>query len=274
MFRLSLFIKISLFFCFYHVEITLFEASHQGSLLLVRHLLDSKKASVRDTDGSGVSALHYAALGNHTACIKHLLDRGAEVDVMGGPVAATALHWATRSGCTTAVHLLLTYGGADPLLTDGQGYNALHLAVHSGNAILVMYLLLYGDLTKLDVDSRDNDQHTALMWAAYNADEACMEVLIRSGADVHAKDRALLTTLHWAVAKSDVACMRLLLARGAALDVVDEQGKTVLDLVKDMKVEKKWNQAISQAQALLYPETKVMNAWAMAGDNDDMIVYA
>ncbi|KAI8343239.1 ankyrin repeat-containing domain protein [Chlamydoabsidia padenii] len=238
-------------------EITIFEASHQGSLILIRHLLESGKASVRDTDGTGVSALHYAALGNHADCIKYLIDQCADIDFMGGQVPATALHWATRSGCINAVHRLITEG-ANPLLTDGQGYNALHLAVHSGNAILVMYLL-YGD-TKLDVDSRDRDQHTALMWAAYNADEPCMEVLLRSGADVHATDQTQLTTLHWAVAKSDVACMRLLLSRGAALDVVDDQGKTVMDLVKDMKVEKKWNQAISQAQSLLYPETKRRNA--------------
>ncbi|ORZ23447.1 ankyrin repeat-containing domain protein [Absidia repens] len=234
-------------------EISLFEASHQGSFILIRNILDSKKASVGDTDVSGVSALHYAALGNHSVCVKYLIDRGAEVDFMGGQVPATALHWAARSGCIDAVHRLVNEG-ADPLLTDGQGYNALHLAVHSGNALLVMYLL-YGD-TKLDVDSRDRDQHTALMWAAYNADETCMDVLLRYGADVHATDRAQLTTLHWAVAKSDVACMRMLLSRGAALDVVDEHGKTVIDLVKDMKVEKKWNQAISQAQSLLYPETK------------------
>ncbi|ORX45842.1 ankyrin [Hesseltinella vesiculosa] len=230
--------------------ISLFEAAHQGSFVLLQDILDGQKAFVHDTDASGVTALHYAALGNHAACVKYLIDRGATVDFVGGQVAATALHWATRSGCLDATHWLIKEG-ADPLLTDENGYNALHLAVHSGNALLVMYLLMCD--SKVDVDARDREQHTALMWAAYNGNDVCVDMLLKHGADIHAIDAARLTSLHWAVAKGNVGCMRLLLERGARVDYVDEHGRTVLDLVDDMKMKKKWRQAIHQAQTSIHP---------------------
>ncbi|CAO3648506.1 unnamed protein product [Cunninghamella echinulata] len=97
------------------------------------------------------------------------------------------------------------------------------------------------------------------MWAAYNADEACVDVLLKYGADVHATDRAQLTSLHWAVAKGNIACMFMLLYRGSSLDVVDENGKNVLDLVKDMRIEKQWNQAVTQLQNVYNPTIKKRN---------------
>ncbi|KAI8063892.1 ankyrin repeat-containing domain protein [Gongronella butleri] len=230
--------------------ISLFEAAHQGSFILLRDILDSGKATVHDTDATGVTALHYAALGNHALCVKYLTDQGARVDYVGGQVAATALHWAARSGCLDAACRLIKEG-ADPLVIDANGYNALHLAVHSRHALLVMYLLMCD--SKLDVDARDREQHTALMWAAYNGDDTCVDILLKHGADVHATDAAHLTSLHWAVAKGNVGCMRLLLARGARVDHIDDHGRSVLDLVDDMKMRKKWKQAVHQAHSAAHP---------------------
>ncbi|CAO3630657.1 unnamed protein product [Cunninghamella blakesleeana] len=237
-------------------ELTIFEAAYKGSLITLRNYIDSKKATVHDTNDLKISALHYAALGNQPTCVKYLIDKGSDINLLGGEIPATPLHYAARSGCVKAVHLLIKEG-ADPLITDGQGYNTLHLAIHSRNPYLVLYLL-YGDV-KLDVDSRDNEYHTPLMWAAYNADEACVDVLLKYGADIHATDRAQLTSLHWAVAKGNVACMYMLLYRGSSLDVVDENGKNVLDLVKDMRIEKQWNQAVTQLQNVYNPNIKKRN---------------
>ncbi|ORY96173.1 hypothetical protein BCR43DRAFT_267658 [Syncephalastrum racemosum] len=77
-------------------EMNLFEAAQRGIFHRIRDLLDDKTATPNDVDPQGVTALHYAALGNHDVCIKYLIDRGAIVDQAAGDLKATALHWATR----------------------------------------------------------------------------------------------------------------------------------------------------------------------------------
>lgn len=79
------------------LEMNLFEAAQRGVFHRIRDLLDDKKATPNDVDPQGVTALHYAALGNHDVCLKYLIDRGATVDQAAGDLKATALHWATRS---------------------------------------------------------------------------------------------------------------------------------------------------------------------------------
>lgn len=49
-----------------------------------------------------------------------LVDKGAEVDAVGGELNATPLHWATRQGHLDAV-VILKNAGADPTLRDAEG---------------------------------------------------------------------------------------------------------------------------------------------------------
>jgi palmitoyltransferase ZDHHC13/17 len=95
------------------------------------------------------------------------------------------------------VHLLIQYGG-DPLLTDSQGYNTLHLATHSSNIMLILYLLHQPLITPDLIDPQD---HTPMMWAAFQGDALSVDVLLRWGADVKKHDKAGLTSLHWAVVR-------------------------------------------------------------------------
>ncbi|ORY76495.1 hypothetical protein BCR35DRAFT_252388, partial [Leucosporidium creatinivorum] len=52
--------------------------------------------SANDRDAQGITALHWAAINNHLLACKLLLERGAEVDAVGGDLMATPLHWAAR----------------------------------------------------------------------------------------------------------------------------------------------------------------------------------
>ncbi|KAI9022780.1 hypothetical protein CLU79DRAFT_702038, partial [Phycomyces nitens] len=67
-----------------------------GSLPSICRIIDSGTVKVTDVDEQGVTALHYAANGNHQACVKYLIDRGANVDAVAGEMKATPLHWAAR----------------------------------------------------------------------------------------------------------------------------------------------------------------------------------
>lgn len=145
-----------------------------------------------------------------------------------------------RQGRLAAVHRLIREG-ADPSLKDGQGFNALHLAVHSSQALLVLYLL-YLDM---DVDVADNvGGHTPLMWAAYQGHAQSVDLLLRFGANIAITDHAQLTPLHWAAVRGNKMCIRKLLEYGADVNAKDQTGKTVMDFIREKKLEKIWERAV------------------------------
>ncbi|KAG0740430.1 hypothetical protein G6F57_004835 [Rhizopus arrhizus] len=200
----------------------------------------AESTTVHDVDAQGATPLHYATLANNDVCLKYLIDRGATVDAPGGDLKATPLHWACRQGRLAAVHRLIREG-ADPSLKDGQGFNALHLAVHSSQALLVLYLL-YLDM---DVDVADNvGGHTPLMWAAYQGHAQSVDLLLRFGANITITDHAQLTPLHWAAVRGNKMCIRKLLEYGADVNAKDQTGKTVMDFIREKKLEKIWERAV------------------------------
>lgn len=65
-----------------------------------------------------------AAARGHTACVRHLLERGADPDA--SPGGQGALHEACLGGHTACAQLLLQHG-ADPDLLSAEGLAPLHL---------------------------------------------------------------------------------------------------------------------------------------------------
>ncbi|VCX37855.1 unnamed protein product [Gulo gulo] len=65
-----------------------------------------------------------AAARGHTACVRHLLSRGADPDA--SPGGQGALHEACLGGHTACAQLLLQHG-ADPDLLSAEGLTPLHL---------------------------------------------------------------------------------------------------------------------------------------------------
>ncbi|THU89144.1 hypothetical protein K435DRAFT_625682, partial [Dendrothele bispora CBS 962.96] len=55
---------------------------------------------------------------------------------------------------------------ANLTITNSQGYNTLHLVTHFSSIMSLLYLLHQ----PINVDSRDTQGHTSLMWAAYQGD--------------------------------------------------------------------------------------------------------
>lgn len=72
------------------------QLAQQGDLTRIRDLLDRNEAKATDVDAEGITALHWAAMNSALDVCRLLLERGAEVDAVGGELQATPLHWATR----------------------------------------------------------------------------------------------------------------------------------------------------------------------------------
>lgn len=71
--------------------------------------------NVNVPDSENVTLLHWAAINNRKEIICYFIDKGAEVDAVGGELLGTPLHWCTRQGHLDAVVLLMN-AGADPTL--------------------------------------------------------------------------------------------------------------------------------------------------------------
>jgi palmitoyltransferase len=230
----------------------LWQASQRGAFQRVVFLIETGANSVTDRDSGNVTALHWAAINNHVGVARFLLDRGAEIDAVGGDwslisgdLVATPFHWAARSGHTQMVTLLYKRN-ANLYMKDSQGYNALHLAVHAGHPMMIVYLLAIG----MEVDTRDTMQRTPLMWSAYqgNSLEGMNEIL-RNNPNLDTVDVTGYTALHWAVISGHLEFAKKLLEEGASHTVKDPEGKTPGDWANERQTGELYKSILAEAKS-------------------------
>ena len=71
-------------------------------------------------DDQGFSSLQWAALNNRTDVVSHLVEEGAQVNVVD-QTGQTAMHWAAVRGSLSAAETLLR-NGADLQIRDCRGW--------------------------------------------------------------------------------------------------------------------------------------------------------
>ncbi|KAH6712997.1 hypothetical protein BKA61DRAFT_633142 [Leptodontidium sp. MPI-SDFR-AT-0119] len=104
---------------------------------------------------------------------------------------------------------------------------ASHLAEHGNEVVLAFYLQ-----NSIDVNSKDKDGWTPLIWAAQNGHEAVVKLLLATeGVDINSKDKDGRTPLIWAARNGHEAVVKLLLAtEGVDVNSKDKDGWTPLRL--------------------------------------------
>ena len=203
------------------MERDLFVACGSGNLPLVQRLV-SMGGDVQSFDAKGATPLHWAALNNQTEVAAYLLSEGADPDAPNSVSLQTPLHWAAIHGYLDTIKLLLDEGGAALGKTDAQGFNALHHAVQYGQTLCAHFLLERG----LDLDCRDDAQHTPLLWASYRGHGETVSYLLRRGANIRAQDDTGCSALHWAALKNHIDVAKILIKAGAPLDLRDDSDCT------------------------------------------------
>lgn len=137
------------------------------------------------------------------------LDRGASPDGAdlrrGPPLAAAAAR-----GRLSLVRLLLAHGADVNRRGLREELSALHQAASFEQAEIARCLLDAG----AEVDQREDEGATPLMYAAARGDLRTVEILLARGADPSAKDKDGWTAWDWAVDKENPEIADLLAQAG------------------------------------------------------------
>ncbi|CAG8025236.1 unnamed protein product [Penicillium salamii] len=139
--------------------------------------------------------------------------------------ASSSLSWAVKTGNESTARLSIREGG-DPAIRDDSGWSLLSRAAHNGHLALVKTLV---DTGKVEVNSKDTEDRTALFWAAANGHDAVVKFLIEQSADPSSVDAVGWTVLFLPAANGYSSVVEQILATGRVdVDSRDAEGRTPL----------------------------------------------
>ncbi len=116
--------------------------------------------------------------------------------------------------------------GLDVNTTDEEQHTALMMAAYNGHSKIVSMLLDNGAIP----DARDNMDRTALMYASTGAFNESVKLLLDAGADPNLVDNSEhFTALMFAAAEGQKEVVNTLLEYGADKTLLDKDGESALD---------------------------------------------
>ncbi|CAD7702193.1 unnamed protein product [Ostreobium quekettii] len=154
--------------------------------------------------------------------VQALISADADLDAATAKGAATAIFAASQKGRSAIVDVLIA-AGADVEKARSTGATPLMVAAENAHAGVVGALLRGG----ADAGAADGVGQTALHLASMKIGEASREIaeaLIDAGANIEARDADMWTPLIWAAHFGNVGTFSVLLERGADPAVKDASG--------------------------------------------------
>jgi ankyrin repeat protein len=98
----------------------LIRAVQYGYYDRVFELIESDPSLASTAVNGNITLLHWAAINNRLEIAKYLINKGADIDMLGGELNSTPLHWAVRDGKLQMVIFLLSRQ-AQVSLFDSEG---------------------------------------------------------------------------------------------------------------------------------------------------------
>lgn len=159
-------------------------AARRGDENKVRKALEADPDLVNATDALGMTALDWAATGEHWHIFRQLVAAGAPVNRVGFD-GGTVMHRVCHYDRADMVELLLE-AGADLTVQNQWGRAPLHVAARRGCSDVAVLLLARG----ADPDAATREGWTTLHVAYRAGQPELVELLLAAGADAAKRDSA------------------------------------------------------------------------------------
>ncbi|CAG9860300.1 unnamed protein product [Phyllotreta striolata] len=204
-----------------HGQSVLHYAVNSGNTDMVKYLLTilEKDLSINQTDACCFTPLHIAAGNGDIEMTRLLLNKGANVNAIGGRLRENSLQVAVRGAFLHIVKLLVE-AGADITAVDVEEHSVLTCAARCGCVETIKYLIKKG----ARVNHEEPGGVTALRLAVWANNTPAVKVLIDGGARVIHSHHLI----HVAVSNNNVDIVKILLDSGAVINSKDDQGQTAL----------------------------------------------
>ncbi|KAL0635164.1 hypothetical protein Q9L58_005889 [Maublancomyces gigas] len=188
-------------------ETQLRQAVTEGNGFLVGVLLDGG-ADIEACDIDNRAPLALACISGHGAIVRQLIKRHADINAKDYH-QQTPLHLACRKGHTLIVQILLLSSAIKINARDKMGMSSLDLAVRQNVGAVVSQLLFYG-AEDLDGEARKRSH------VAVNGSEAGVQEMLDKALDLNLADPEYgRTALHWAAWNASNTALELLLENQA-----------------------------------------------------------
>eukprot|EP00300_Choanocystis_sp_HF-7_P040839 c7376_g1_i1.p1 GENE.c7376_g1_i1~~c7376_g1_i1.p1 ORF type:complete len:355 (+),score=62.92 c7376_g1_i1:202-1266(+) len=189
-------------------------------------------------DADGITLAHWAAMRGHVEVLRFFVENGLPIDTPIEPDLMLPLHWACvqqhevdeneeEALYQTILYLVEKLPSSVNALTR-KGRSAAVLALQSGLTRIARFLVEHGtDLGQGDIMG-DNILH----WAAYQDNQAIVQLVYDMGLPLRTQDTLGQTALHIAAQRGNFHTTQYLATQGgdALLEVKDSQGLTALEI--------------------------------------------
>ncbi len=216
------------------------QAAEMGQLEVVQLLLDAG-ADVNATMAFGegdkrfenATSLMGAASANHIEIVALLIAHGAEVNQVDSIYQRSALHTAAWENSVESVQILIDNGAdLNRRSTFSGGQTPLHFAAFNSAVEAVQVLIAAGADVDIQTEAGLTPLMNSLNWGFRNNLSEIVTALLAGGANPNLQDGDGNTALHYASSKGWADPIPILIEYGAALDVMNNNGDTPLDVAE------------------------------------------
>eukprot|EP00048_Salpingoeca_helianthica_P021754 m.14267 g.14267 ORF g.14267 m.14267 type:complete len:413 (-) comp6369_c0_seq1:34-1272(-) len=184
--------------------VPLYHAVMTGSAACVKHLLEAGANPNFADHTLGVPVLHTASMLNHDAIVALLIEHGADVNSLDNE-HSTALHWAAGAGATQCAETLMRHN-ANLSIRNDDGHTPVDLAQNKGDTALGLALM------RLQEEQRENE----LLVVASSGRDVAKQLAGAAREERAAENLDLLTSLRTAAREGRQTEVEELLAQGAS----------------------------------------------------------
>jgi uncharacterized protein len=175
--------------------------------------------TIKATDGSGNTALHYAAEWEMKDAVASLLEKGANPSAANAN-GETPIFNGVKTNDTALISQMVA-GGCSLQVRDHLGSTPLHVAVRWNAEESAKYLIMHG----VDINAQNLSGKSALAEAVIGGNTSMAKMLLENGANVNVSDSTGRTILMDAIRSESLDTITLLLKNGANPQIQEINGR-------------------------------------------------